>query len=241
MAIDALIDKTDSFELIRDAIATILAAESVAQQALAVSGSKDSTLWKLRVYVERSNPWEAWIDSAADKSPIVNVWFESTQFDKSGSNRFERQRGEGTFNIDCYGYGQSAAVTGGHTPGDMTAAKEAHRAARLVRNILMSDQYLQLGMRGTVTEKWIQSITAFQPQQQAEAIQHIVGCRIALQVSFNEWTPQNTPQSLEYIAVEITEAPDGEIVLAAADYDFRPEAPAEPEEPEEPEEPDQEE
>jgi len=222
--IDALIDKTDIFEQVRDGIANILAAETASQQVKATAAGKSASLWKLRVYAERINPWEAWLNDAADTSPIVNVWFDNAQFDAAGSNQVERQKVEATYNIDVYGYGGSAAITGGHTPGDLQAAKEAHRAARLVRNILMSDQYVFLSAQGTVWRRWLQSITAFQPQQAADSVQKIVACRLDFRVTFNEFSPQNTPQALEFVSVDITRAEDGEL-LAEADYDWTPVTP----------------
>jgi hypothetical protein len=220
--IDALIDKTDVFEQVRDGLAAILAAESASQQALASAAGKDPALWKLRVYSERSNPWEAWLNGAEDPSPIVNIWLDNAQIDAAASNQIERQQVDATFNIDIYGYGESAETVAGHTPGDEAAAKEAHRAARLVRNILMSDQYVFLNAQGTVSRRWLHSISAFQPQQSAESVQKIVGCRLAFRVVFNEFSPQNTPETLQFVSVDIVQADDGEIMLAEADYDYSP-------------------
>ena len=54
-----LIDKEDTFEIVRNQIALILANESASQVALATTAGKpDPNLWALKVYTERSNPWE---------------------------------------------------------------------------------------------------------------------------------------------------------------------------------------
>ena len=46
-----LIDKLDTFEIVRDEIAAILATEIASQEALA-AGEPDPTLWRLRVFLE---------------------------------------------------------------------------------------------------------------------------------------------------------------------------------------------
>lgn len=47
MTLQALIDKQDSVEIIRDQIAAILVQEIANQQALAIADSKDPALWTL--------------------------------------------------------------------------------------------------------------------------------------------------------------------------------------------------
>ena len=56
--ISALIDKLDNYEIIRDRVALILKEEQASQQLLATEAGKDPSLWGLRVFIERSNPWE---------------------------------------------------------------------------------------------------------------------------------------------------------------------------------------
>ena len=140
--IQNLIDKQDSFEVIRDQIAAILATETASQMALATAATKDPQDWKMRIFTERSNPWEQWLNEQTDKSPIVNVWYDNSNFDPSASNIVERQGTDAIFNIDCYGYGVSSddGATG-HNPGDKEAALAVQKALRLVRNILMAAEY----------------------------------------------------------------------------------------------------
>ena len=187
--IQELIDKQDNFEIIRDQIAAILKTESVSQMEKAESAAKDPNLWKLRIYTERSNPWEQFTGEVADTSPLVNVWFDNETFDERASNTHQRQKTEGIFNIDCYGMGISSDEPGaGHKPGDKEAALEVQRAIRLVRNILMSSTYTYLGLRGTVWQRWPQAISVFQPQENERPVEHVVGSRIALKtVSLNSW------------------------------------------------------
>lgn len=215
-----LIDKQDNFEIVRDQIAAILATEVVSQMALATAGGKNASDWKLRIFSERSNPWEQLLNEQTDRSPIVNVWFDNSTFDPASSNSSERQKTEGVFNIDCYGYGvASDTVGGGHTPGDKDAAFEVHKALRLVRNILMAAEYTYLGLRGIVWHRMPQSITVFQPQLDGRQMQQIVGARLAFRVVFNEFSPQVPAETLELVSADVRRSEDGEIV-AEADYDY---------------------
>lgn len=223
--IDALIDKQDSFEIIRDQIAGILVSESTSQQTLAVSLGKDPNQWKLDVYLERSNPWEKFLNpdflksDELDSIPIVNVWYDNGNFDMSSSNISERQKSVGTFNIDCYGFGFTKDdPSSGHIPGDRTAALEAQRTIRLCRNILMAATYTYLDLRGLVWRRWVQSINVFQPELDGRAAQKIVGARMAFQVEYNEFSPQVTPVELELVSIVVDDNTGR--VLIEADYDY---------------------
>jgi hypothetical protein len=219
MTIANLIDKQDSFEIIRDKIGSILLNETISQQALATAAAKDPNLWRLRVFSERANPWEEWLNDSPDKAPIVNVWFDNEDFDKSASNIMQRQKATGVFNIDCYGCGISKETVTGHDPGDKLAALESHRALRLVRNILMSADYTYLELRGLIWLRWIRSINAFQPQQDISPVQKVFASRIALEVGYNEFSPQMPEEVLELVHVDVFRAETGELYLEA-DYDY---------------------
>ena len=221
MAIDSLIDKQDTFEIVRDQIAAILATETASQQELAkTAGKKDPSLWGLRIFTERSNPIEEWRDvktgSGVDNTPLINVWYDNGSFPMNKGNVVERQAHDAVYNIDCYGVGFSKDnPAGGHILGDETAALEVQRAVRLVRNILMAADYVYLGLRGTVWRRWPQSITVFQPQIDGRPVSHVMGARIALRAEFNEFSPQYTPETLEGVTVDVERTEDGEIVLTA--------------------------
>lgn len=218
--ISELIDKQDSFEIIRDEIAAILATEIANQQALATDAGKDPNDWRLRVYTERSNPWEQFQGPDSDTSPLVNVWYDNSNFDPGASTVVERQRTEAVFNIDCYGYGISEDTPGGgHKAGDEEAAFAVQRALRLVRNILMAGEYTYLGLRGLVGQRWPQSTTIYQPQIDSRTVQQIVAARLAFRVTFNEFSPQVQPVELERVATDVLRTEDGEIVVEA-DYDY---------------------
>jgi hypothetical protein len=214
--IDTLIDKVDSSELIRDKIADILVTESASQVALAVTAGKpDPSLWALRVYLERANPFEEFLNDPANVTPVVNVWFDSASFDMARGNVVERQMADGVFNVDCYGYAASVETMTGHAPGDQGAAIEAQRAARLVRNILMAATYTYLGLRGIVGRRWTASIKAFQPAFDSPHVSHVVGVRLSLAVVYNELSPQVTGETIEAIEITTKRADDGAVILVA--------------------------
>lgn len=229
----ALIDKQDGFEVLRDQIALILFENQTAQQALAVTAGKDPALWKLRVYTERANPWEEFLNAPADTppdtSPIVHVWFESGSFDEAKSGAVDRQTHTAVFNVDVYGWGIATEVlAGGHAPGDREAAFTAQRGARLVRNIIMAGENTYLQFRAVDTpapgpavwSRRVASITSFQPEQGGEAAHAIVGVRVAVGVEFNEYAPQVVPGGpLEFVAVDIHRTSDG-LLVAEADFDL---------------------
>lgn len=222
--IDELIDKQDSFEIIRDQIGMILVNEVANQMALATAAAKDPEDWNLQIFTERTNPYEKWLNvEGKDKSelvPIVNVWYDNSSFELSGSNIMERQQTVGIFNIDCYGYGVSENVDGGgHIPGDEASALEVQKALRLVRNILMAAENTYLQLRGLVWQRWPQSVTVFQQQLDAQNVQQTTGARMAFRVTFNELSPQVSFETLEIVSLEVFRAEDGQLI-AETDYEY---------------------
>lgn len=220
-----LITKRDNFEIIADQIAQILTNE-IANQIQLATASTDPNVnaddYRLRIYREHFTPWEVVLNSqsAESRQPLVNIWFDSSSFDKTSSNISQQQKCTATYNIDCYGLGLSQDVaTGGHVDGDEDAARQVHRAIRLVRNILMAAENTYLGMRGTVWHRWPQSITPFQPQIDGQQVQKVMGSRIAFSVEFNEFSPQVVPETIEEIGVDLQRASDGSII-AECDYNF---------------------
>ena len=216
MTIDTLIDKQDTFEIVRDQIAAILVTEIANQQVLATNAGKDPNLWKLRIFSERYRPWEQFLNTVTDSSPLINVWVDNMSYDKSTSDPVERQKSECTYNIDCYAYGLSSNnVSGGHNPGDKVSSFDLHRSIKLVRNILMASENTYLQLRGTVWSRWIDSINIFQPDIDAENVQNIIAGRIAFSVVFNEFSPQVTPATLDLLDVKINRKETGELYLEA--------------------------
>ena len=225
--LSVLIDRQDSFEVVRDAIAQILADESAGQVALATSqGQADPSLWDLKVYRERSIPWDLLNDSE-DTDHAVNVWFDSANVDDQASDPTNRQTFTGNFNIDIV-FGSVAMNTDtGYSPADAAAAFGANRILRLCRSILMSDDYTYLRLRQTentmvaVTRRWVRSMSTYQPQLDNQAGRHIVGMRLELAVRYSEFSPQYEPATINYISTVIQEDETGR-VLVGADYQFTP-------------------
>jgi hypothetical protein len=213
----ALIDKQDNAEILRDEIAAIIAVESAQQEVLAQAAGKDPKLWRLRVYTERAAPWAVFQDSpdpATDEvAPVVNVWFDAANYERSSSNTFHVQKTVGTFHIDCYGYGVAIDEGTSHQPGDELAALEAQRAFRLVRNILMAAHWHKLGQPSFVWDRWPASAQVFQPQRDNAQAQHVQAIRLALEVTFNELSPQHDPVELELISTQVSRDGDGKILV----------------------------
>ena len=215
-----LIDKQDNFQVVRDQIALILANEVENQKALATAAAEDPALWDLKIYTERAQPWEVWLNNQSDPTPIVNVWYDSSNFEKSLGDTVERQRSGTTYNIDIYALGvASNDSSGGHNPGDREAAENAQRGLKLVRNILMADTNTYLQLRGLVGTRWPESIQAFQPELPENNYLQIWAVRLALNVEFNEFSPQYVPVNLEVIDITLQREEDGR-VLAEIEIDF---------------------
>jgi len=185
--------------------------------------SPDPELWRLRVYKERTAPWGAFLTSPTggteDAAPIVNVWFDRETFNESNSDYIERQAADGKIHVDVYGYGKAEATQAGHIPADLKASTEAHRAMRLVRNILMAAEYMELGLSGTVGKRFPDSITAFQPSDADRPVQNIIGMRLVLAVTFNELSPQVELIPCGGILARVHTEVDGEVVMSV-EYDF---------------------
>lgn len=219
----ALIDKQDTFEIVRDQLASILVLEKQNQQRLAVESNRNPEDWDFRVYTERFNPYEDALNVVGNERvlPMVNIWYDVTVFDYSASNLIDCQQAGATYNIDCYGFGVATGdETGGHLPSDQNAAFETHRVLRLVRNILMSADNYQLQLRGTVGQRRVSSVRIFQVNGlDQRPIRSVLGARIVLEVSFVESSPQIESETLETLTVNTERVEDGEIVLTAQ-YDY---------------------
>lgn len=197
------VNKTDNFEHVRDAVAQILASETVSQQSLAEAAGEDSDDWAFDVYIERINPWDS-----MTSTPIVNVWFDSENPSDSGSNSSSRQRVISRINCDVYVMSESLDTETGHTSGDEQSSKDAQRIARLVRNILMHEDYDKLGL-DEVWKRKAPSITMFQPTSGNQAISHVVGCRLAFDIEHNEEMVFSEDILLDGINVRFYHEPDG--------------------------------
>lgn len=215
-----LIQTDDFWQVLRDTVAAILAAEGANQVAQAEALPVDPAPWTFRVYSERANPIEDFTGDALDKTPLVNVWFDSSVFDKGKSNVSTRQQTEPTaINIDVYAYADSEETVGGHTPGDVAAAKKAQRFAMICRKILMHDKYRVMGLAKTVGGRWIRSISSFRPAPGQAPYDKIAIVRLILDISHIETIDLELENVLELLHIEMRFEPDG-LIRAELEYDF---------------------
>jgi hypothetical protein len=177
------------------------------------------------VFHSRVSPWTQFRagEDPADVPPVVNIRLERQVFERARSTTVTQQGSTATFYLDCFGYGASKANSeGGHDNADEIAEAAALRCAALVRQILMSGQYIKLGMRGTVGDRWITDEQVFKPADENHAaVQHVMAVRLTLEVQFNEATPEATGAVMESIGFVFERRDSGE-VIATADYQTPP-------------------
>lgn len=221
-----LIDKQDNFEIVDLQIAAILAQATIDQQALALADGKNPDLWKFNVYSEKMNPFEVFQD-APDAFPVVNVWYDTSNFNPADGDIVSRQKDDATYNIDIYAAEPASDnVAGGYNPVDQTTILTLHRILRLVRNIIMHPDNKSLQLTQTVASKtgnliwrrWIQSKEIFQPQIGDRPVPGVVAARIVLSVSFNEIPVIQEYETLEVVGVTAQRAEDGKVIFEA-DFD----------------------
>lgn len=236
---DGLLNKRDGWEIVRDQIGAILFANA-AQQVIDAAGEPDPQIYALDVFLERYNPWEQNLNVDIEEAPgttrvpVVNVWFTSGDFDRSaGGSSGKSVRHTANFYIDCVGFGIARDDPAGHVPGDLDAVLSANRAVRQCRNYLMMGQnhQLQLGAAEqkldppppdfgvSVWDRWVTSISAFQPEQGENSETQVAGMRLVLQVGLSETSPELTGAPLELVSLTVVRSSDGKI-LALADYDY---------------------
>lgn len=211
--LQSLLDSPDNRELVRDQVAAILKVESDAQAAMAQAQAKDPNLWRLRVFTERSSPWNAFQDAPEKRIPIINVSIENSSFEKPRSNPISSQTSVGTIHIDCYGFGTAEETAEGHDSADLVAIREAERACRLARKIIMSGFYFVLGFPQQNTlpadqkqvcfGRWVTGITSFQPSQAEQPVDRVAAIRIDLEATYSEHGPEYIGQPLEILALSV--------------------------------------
>lgn len=219
--IDTLIDWLDGYEIVTAQIVEILRVEVENQKTLAAAAGEDPDLWDLKILEERHKPLDDWQNPTAGQfyPPIVNVWFDQGSEKEKGSS-LANPKGSGTFNIDCYGLGIARSTALGHRAADEQAAKEAKRAARLVRNILMAEHYTYLGSPRP-TGQWCfgrraGSMQPFQSDATERTAGDAIAVRIPLHVDYLLQVPLVQGQAID--AFSITLRRPGDRVLAYADY-----------------------
>ncbi len=230
MALEAkiatLIDKQDSIEVIRDRIAELIKIETANQMLLAIAAAKDPEQWDMRVFPECFREIEQWLNVDDDLYPVplVCVSTQGANIDTSKSTGVGRTVYRGRFAIDCYAAGHSQADgPGKHIPGDVDAAKNRDRAARLVRNILMATDNRQLQLEA---EKiiWgdliVQGYDFPEPTVEAHPTRDVRAVRFLVEVVYNETAPQPVAGTLEDARIDIRRDEITGEIIAQARYDY---------------------
>jgi hypothetical protein len=132
---------------------------------------------------------------------------------RRSSDAIKKQTAIGVFNCDCFGYGLATKTEIGHSPGDVEAALESQRAARLVRRILMSSYYINLGLLKLVGSRFPLSLETMRVSHN-DGAQNVACTRLALEVTFNEYSPQYLAELLEKIVFSARRSEGGELLYS---------------------------
>jgi hypothetical protein len=199
-----LIGEPDNVEKIRNHIAFIIKGEAQNQYAIAQEeGALDADDFNFRVFIENARPYDTGNEPPSGK-PIINIMLQKTEaFD--GNPRMGPQRYKAIFIIDCIAFGND----GGEEWDDKSAAFRAWKTARVIRTILMSEQYLYLGFRGVIGSRLIKSIETGVPEMGGDAFT-VVTARITLEVQFLERSISTSGPIIEEISFTV-EPVSGEV------------------------------
>jgi hypothetical protein len=206
--IHEIIDTPDRAEILRDQVAAILSLELQNQYTMAQeAGLPDAKEFNISVFVENGRPYE----SSGEKPLMrfVNVLLPKIAVPASNP-RTGAQKEQAAFFIDCAACGNDS----GNFRDDKSAAIRAWKLTRVVRRILMSDEYAYLGLRGIVGSRIITSMEAGTPEKpelERESALAYMLVRITLDVQFLERYIGAEGVPLELISFEI-EPDSGEII-----------------------------
>jgi len=216
--LQTLIDKQDNSEIIRDQIGVILVEELANQQVLAAAAAKDPTDWEMKVYLERHNPIEDFLNTdpesidLSDFVPRVNVSIDKADLELAKSDYIEEQGFVGKYLIDVYGFGMAQNQVVGHQPGDEKSAFEAQRAIRLVRNILMASTNIQLQLPTIVCDRMSTQLKFMPMKIEVSTVHQITAGRLTLEVNYREQSPQYQSVPLAQVDVLVCRAEDGSLL-----------------------------
>jgi hypothetical protein len=191
-----LISEPDNVEKIRNHIAFIIKGEAQNQYTIArEQGEPDADDYNFRVFIENARPYDT---DEPVVEPLVNIMLQKTET-VAGNSRMGPQKYNATFIVDCIAFGNDA----GEERDDRAAPARAWKAARVIRMILMSEQYLYLGLRGVIGGRLVKSIETGVPENGGDAFS-VVTARITLEVQFIEQAIGTTGPIIEetYFTVE---------------------------------------
>lgn len=221
-----LVRTPDGFEYVRNAIANILATETVTQVAAAEAWNAANPTeerlnpdeWAFDVFSERTNSFELFRDDEDDFSQMVNVWYENSFIDRGKSTQ-TRQWTTTTVNVDCIASGISEETDAGHDCGDEAATLNAQRVARICRRILMHPDYKLLGLSSFVGTRTMTARTMSPKNNEQTPARHTDGVQLQFEITHLEYYDYEELSASEGALVTIYREPDGSII-AQMDYDW---------------------
>ena len=203
--ITELISEPDNIEKLRDRVACILKGETQIQYALAKETvARNAEDYNFRVFIENARPYDT--EGEPMQTPLLNIMLQKTSTMESNA-RAGQQKMKAVFIIDCITFGND----GGEVWNEKVAAARAWKAARVIRRILMSDQYTYLGLRGIVGSRNVNSIEVGVPENGGDALT-VVTARITLEVQFMECAISATGPIIEGIDFTINII-NGEVLI----------------------------
>jgi hypothetical protein len=200
-----LISEPDNVEKIRDHLALIIKGETQNQYAIAQEmGAPDADDFNFRVFIENTRPYDTGGEPPIE--PFVNIMLQQAA-PLPGNPRMGAQKESAGFLIDCIAFGND----GGEEWDEKAASIRAWKTARVIRALLMSEQYLYLGLRGVVGARNIVSMETGTPDNDENALTAIT-VRITLDVQFMERSLGTSGPILE--AIDYTVDPfSGEVTI----------------------------
>ena len=206
--IDTLIWMPDNIEVIRDQVSAILKIELKHQEELAKK-ENDANDYRIGVWKEKTRPWQ--LDQDNEKNnpfPLVNVQLMGySRGDQAGSDMGDRKL-MAEIIIDCYAHGEFEATE----PDDTNSALEAWRIARIVRNIITSEHYAYLGLRGMVRSVKIREGKTGDPRNKDGSAQSITICRLVLEIEYSEKQLEVKGSKFEEYNF-VASSPNGEVLF----------------------------
>jgi len=203
--ITELLSDPDNVEKIRDRLACIIKGETHNQYELAKQNvARNKEDYNIRVFIENARPYDT--GGEPIETPLVNIMLQKTE-PLDGNARNGQQKIKATFIIDCITFGDE----GGEVWNEKVAAARAWKTARILRRILMSDNYTYLGLRGVVGSRNILSSEAGIPDNGGDALT-VVTVRITLAVQFLECAIDSTGSIIEGIDFVIDPS-NGEVLI----------------------------
>jgi hypothetical protein len=212
--ITVLIKNPDSIEIIRDQVSAILKIECAAQYKMATDqGAADAADYRIGIWKEKTRPWQ--ITEDAEKKnpfPLVNVSLMGFHADTPPGPVIGQKKYVGEIYLDCYASGEFDSED---QSDDTDSAVKAWKIGRIVRNIILREQYSYLGLRGIVRDFRITEVKTGDPRNNENSAQSVTICRLVLSFNYYEDSPQvETVEFGEYKFVATT--PGGEVLFDIA-------------------------